>query len=1029
MRDKNLIQDADQAWLGLGKVSNLKTDNILCKVPHNNELVSAEELVKIISRPEYIHFFCKEILNINILPLQNVILQELFIRKFPMYIGTRGQGKAMPLNTPILTDKGWINNIDISIGTKIYGRDGELHNVTGIFPQGKKRVWNIRFLDGREIECCEDHLWLVKNTWGKEVVISTKKMYENGVISIGPSKKQAYKYRVPINEGIELTKNILPIDPYILGCLLGDGCMTTLTPKIASDDEFIVDEFIKKLPDFEVKRDFTNNSYTIVDLDTKCENCSCGKKHRNSLTAKLCQMKINVGCKQKYIPEDYKNSSIEDRMEIVRGLLDTDGSINKYGSIEFTNTCEKLVDDLMDILRSLGISCTKSEDHREGEYMDLPGGRSGVRKKYFRVYINTSKPVFKLPRKLERLKKDKTNRESYNSIISIEPSDKYVDMQCISVDSPDNTYITKDYIVTHNSFSLAILSLLKCLLVPGSKVVLTGGGFRQAKLIFEYIEQIWNKAPVLRDICSDTSGTIKEMDRWKFKINDSLITAIPLGNGLSIRGLRSSLTIADEFRSISPQIFEEVVQGFGSVKTSPMDSVILAGKRKFLKEEGVWSEESERVFESDIGNQTVISGTAGYDFEHFAAYWKRWHSIIEGDRSQIAALVGEENSDAFDNRDFSIIRVPYELIPEGFMDEKGIAKSKATIHSGIFLMEYGAVFVKDSEGFFKRTLIESCVCNPANNVSTRDHKNIVYNCSIYGDKSKKYIMGIDPASEKDNLAIVILELYDDHWRVIYTWTTNAKEHAAQLEAGRTTQENYYSYCCRKVRDLMKVFPISKIGIDGQGGGKAIMEGLHDKALLEDGEDLLWQVINPDKESPTDDKPGSHIIEKVEFGNAEWNSQANHGLRKDLEMKFCLFPQYDALSLSLAVIQDKEVTNVGGVYDKLESCIAEIEELKNELCTIIYTQTGISGRDRWDTPEIKQGVGKKGRVRKDRYSALVIANMIARSINRADPAIIYATIGGMVKDLAKNKDLPKATGESSWYRMDANICMGVSRKRK
>ena len=97
-------------------------------------------------------------------------------------------------------------------------------------------------------------------------------------------------------------------------------------------------------------------------------------------------------------------------MEIIRGLLDTDGTINKRGSIEFTNTCERLVDDLIDILRSLGISCIKSQDNREGQEHTLPSGKKAIRKSYFRVFINTSRPVFKLPRKLERLKKESTGR-------------------------------------------------------------------------------------------------------------------------------------------------------------------------------------------------------------------------------------------------------------------------------------------------------------------------------------------------------------------------------------------------------------------------------------------------------------------------------------------------------------------------------------------------------------------------------------------------------------------------------------------
>ena len=97
MNKNFFIENADHAWLGLSNLDTIKTSNILCKVPHNDEVVSAYEFLKIISRPDYIHMFCKEILNIQLIPLQNIVLQELWCRKFPMYIASRGQGKSYSL--------------------------------------------------------------------------------------------------------------------------------------------------------------------------------------------------------------------------------------------------------------------------------------------------------------------------------------------------------------------------------------------------------------------------------------------------------------------------------------------------------------------------------------------------------------------------------------------------------------------------------------------------------------------------------------------------------------------------------------------------------------------------------------------------------------------------------------------------------------------------------------------------------------------------------------------------------------------
>ena len=146
---------------------------------------------------------------------------------------------------------------------------------------------------------------------------------------------------------------------------------------------------------------------------------------------------------------------------------------------------------------------------------------------------------------------------------------------------------------------------------------------------------------------------------------------------------------------------------------------------------------------------------------------------------------------------------------------------------------------------------------------------------------------------------------------------------------------------------------------------------HDPGKLEEGEILIWPVIDDNKPKETDDQSGSHILELVQFARADWTAQANHGLRKDLEDKVLLFPRFDQVSLALAL--DKEgkdlmSTDLTNIYDSESECILEIEELKNELTTIVMTQTsnGPNARDRWDTPEVKLPNGKKGKLRKDRY---------------------------------------------------------------
>ena len=408
-------------------------------------------LKKFIDPLEYLNSTHKEPLGLP--------LYDNFALNFFMF-GSRGGGKATPLSTNVLGEKGWVKMGDLKVGDKVYDRSGKLTNVIALHPQGKLEVYKVKLHDGREVECCGDHLWVVKQSGGKEKVMSTLDMYNVGIKYSTVSKGNAYKFKIPNCSPIEYPEVDLPLDPYILGALLGDGTMTTHTPKIASSDPFIIDEFQRILgSDFEIRRDFsTTNNHTIVDR-LKCEvECVSRKGNAyvsnkgNRLTQAILNLGLTKSCSEKFIPSIYKTASIEQRFDLLRGLMDTDGSVNKDGSTEFTNTNLNLIRDVADLCRSLGIRCQIGEDKREGQAHEIKGHKC-VRSKYYRLYINTTKEIFRLPRKLELLKNKKYQlAHDYISIVDIEKTNTFEEQQCITVDNLDHTYLTTDYVVTHNSF-------------------------------------------------------------------------------------------------------------------------------------------------------------------------------------------------------------------------------------------------------------------------------------------------------------------------------------------------------------------------------------------------------------------------------------------------------------------------------------------------------------------------------------------------------------------------------------------------
>ena len=560
------------------------------------------------------------------------------------------------------------------------------------------------------------------------------------------------------------------------------------------------------------------------------------------------------------------------------------------------------------------------------------------------------------------------------------------------------------------SFILSLYAMMRALLMPKRKIVVVGAAFRQSKVLFEYMDTIWKGAPILRDMVGSDSGPRRDVDMCRMILGESTVTCLPLGDGSKIRGQRANDIIADEFASIPREIFENVVAGFAAVSASPIENVkIMASKKRAIELGDI---EADTLNERDpSSNQIIISGTAYYEFNHFAEYWKKWKAIIQskGMPKRLEKVFGtKEIPSDFNWKDYSIIRIPFELLPEGFMDAGQVARSRATIHSGIYQMEYGACFTRDSQGFFKRSLLESCVVTKDNSISLPSG-DVFFESMLRGDPTAQYIYGVDPASEVDNFSIVVLELHLDHRRIAHCWTTNRGEHKEKVKSGVVSETDFYAYCARKIRDLMKVFPCRQIAMDAQGGGIAVMESLHDKDKVKEGEHPIWPIIEEDKEKDTDGYPGLHILEMCQFAKSDWLGEANHGLRKDFEDRVLIFPFFDAVSLGLSAADDKMKRRL---HDTLEDCVMEIEELKDELSMIEMSQTP-AGRDKWDTPEVKTAGGKKGRLRKDRYSALLMANMAARTIQRTPVPPTYDTIGGFVGDNQKNLEGPMYMGPQ-WF---------------
>lgn len=542
------------------------------------------------------------------------------------------------------------------------------------------------------------------------------------------------------------------------------------------------------------------------------------------------------------------------------------------------------------------------------------------------------------------------------------------------------------------TYAFGLYAVYKALLDQGSKIIVVGSGFRQSKMIMEACEKVWHSADVLRDIIGGTgvrgeeNGVKYAMDKITMTIGESEITALPIGvGGQKIRGFRSNCTIADEFDSHNLDIFERVVRGFGVVSDDPAEKVRRKMAINAAKKLGL-SPQKMGLNIAESFNQEIIGGTCSYSHSNLGQYFKKYRAIIEcdGDPEKLKQALPEdyENFKDVNPRHYCVFRVPYNLLPEGYMSETDITSARATSSSDIFNSEFGCIFLDDSAGFFKKSLIDSCTTNESIN-------GVQFPAAIRGKNDAEYVIGIDPASEHDNFAIVVLEVYKTHKRTVACFTTSRKKFNKDKADSKTLDKRFYAYAAKKIRKIMDTFGnVIQLGMDAEGGGRAIADEMKDL------ERPVYEVVEPGNIKDTDALPGEHIIKLVKFQDYQWVSTANHTMKRDLENKNLLFPQYDPY----AIVASEELAgkNTGferlknvkflegeTLEDTIEAMHDEIEMLKKEMTSIVRTETA-GGRERWGLP-VKKGetiASQNTQFKKDRYSAILIANAIANEVKKS-----------------------------------------------
>ena len=388
-----------------------------------------------------------------------------------------GAGKCQPDDTIIPTPDGPKRLDKLNVGDYVFNRFGKPVKILAIYPQkGKRDTYKITFKDGRSTRCSGDHLWRVSTRSGKIKLVSINEIKDDYIGVSKDGKHHTSKYLVELPCAVQYQKQDVPIDPYLLGAFIGNGCLTEKALTISSGNLDVPVEIARKLGLQTSIRKCNNFHYrfivdSYIDKNDKIRNKYLQTKDFFN------ELPDMIGAKSgdKYIPDVYKYNTIDIRMEILRGLFDTDGTIskNKY-RISYSTTSKRLKNDIVEIIQSLGFEASVKKDKRK-KY------KTGTCYAIYLMCPDYMKPDFfkaKLKSKMRAIycaEHYKTRRkDGYLPIVNIEKVND-TKQRCILIDDPDHIYLTENYIPTHNTYcgvaSSAFMSSRLVIIVPFTKLL------------------------------------------------------------------------------------------------------------------------------------------------------------------------------------------------------------------------------------------------------------------------------------------------------------------------------------------------------------------------------------------------------------------------------------------------------------------------------------------------------------------------------------------------------------------------------
>ena len=396
----------------------------------------------------------------------------------------RKNGKGIAIDTPILTERGWIKFGDVRPGDRVHAVDGSLTDVVFVSDEHQRPCYEVEFGDGQVVVCDDQHLWTVWDRYGHdptrwaadrgkgaEVTIDTPTLYAQHRCGA----RGDTRYSVRADRVLDRPAADLPVDPYLLGAWLGDGA--TDAARVTTVDGEVLARFGEH---YEVRTPPGSITHSI----------------NGGFRVALRELGV-LG--NKHVPDAYLTGSAEQRMELLRGLMDTDGGVNQGRNtprVEFTSTRRGLADAVLFLARSLGWKAAIHEGRAT-----LDGRDCGPKWRVtWTAYRNRS--PFMLSRKTEKLAPppERTTRATTNAVVAVRPVAS-TPTRCIQIAHESAQFLVgAGLIPTHNTTTAAGWGIYLTAAdgEHGAQVVAAATTKDQAGFVFEPIRQIVNKSPGLK---------------------------------------------------------------------------------------------------------------------------------------------------------------------------------------------------------------------------------------------------------------------------------------------------------------------------------------------------------------------------------------------------------------------------------------------------------------------------------------------------------------------------------------------------